>query len=135
MSKALVGKFLPLGSMLKLIGTEDDSLLYFVVARAIKENEAAEIVPRYKVAPHPYGDIPTKAVFSIESTQIIEVLFEAYEDEQDKTLLDDLIYQITHAPKQAVKQETEIGKVDKPSEVNERELLIQDPFYKFRKKR
>ena len=57
MSKELVGKFLPLGSMLKLKGTEDDNLLYFVVARAIKENEAAEIVPRYKVAPHPYGDI------------------------------------------------------------------------------
>ena len=136
MSKELVGKFLPLGSMLKLKGTEDDNLLYFVVARAIKENEAAEIVPRYKVAPHPYGDIPTKAVFSIESTQINEVLFEAYDDEQDKTFLDDLIYQIRHAPKQAVKQEqeTEIGKVDKPSEANERELLIQDPFYKFRKR-
>ncbi|CEN27552.1 MAG: hypothetical protein IKN23_04515 [Lactococcus sp.] len=51
-------------------------------------------------------DVPTKAVFSIESSQIIAVLFDAYEDEQDKI-----------------------------SEANERELLIQDPFYKFRKKR
>ena len=49
-------------------------------------------------------DVPTKAVFSIESSQIIAVLFDAYED-------------------------------DKISEANERELLIQDPFYKFRKKR
>ena len=50
--------------------------------------------------------VVSKVVFSIEFTQIIAVLFDAYEDEQDKI-----------------------------SEANERELLIQDPFYKFRKKR
>lgn len=71
MSTKLVGKFLPLGSMLKLKGTEDDTLLYFVVARAIKKNESDEIVPRYRVAPHPHGDVPTQ-VFSIEVTQIVK---------------------------------------------------------------
>lgn len=58
MSTKLVGKFLPLGSMLKLKGTEDDTLLYFVVARAIKKNRSDEIVRT--IAPHPHGDMPTQ---------------------------------------------------------------------------
>ena len=41
-------RFLPLGSMLQLKETEDDSLLYFIVARAIAKNNTGEIVPNIK---------------------------------------------------------------------------------------
>ena len=133
MSTKLVGKFLPLGSMSKLKGTEDDTLLYFVVARAIKKNESDEIVPRYRVAPHPHGDVPTQEVFSIEVTQIVEVLFEGYENERDVDFVEDLIGRMTNSPKQFTVQKKVETQPEKTPEEDEKEKLKRDPFYKFRK--
>lgn len=116
MSTELVGKFLPLGSMLKLKETEDDSLLYFVVARAIAKNEADEIVPRYKVAPHPYGDVPNQEVFSIDDIQIVEIIFEGYEDEKDSDFVEELIGRMTNAPKQPIVQKKVETTVEKTPE-------------------
>ncbi|EOS8018855.1 hypothetical protein DW630_RS09960 [Enterococcus hirae] len=50
MSMELSTPFLPLGSVLKLKETENDSLYYFIVARAISKNDKGEIFSRYKVA-------------------------------------------------------------------------------------
>lgn len=133
MNTELVGKFLPLGSMLKLKETEDDNSLYFVVARAIAKNEADEIVPRYKVAPHPYGDVPNQEVFSIDVTQIAEIIFKGYEDEKDSEFVEEMIGRMTNAPKQPSVQKKVETTSEKTPEEDEKEKLLRDPFYKFRK--
>ncbi|BAO08345.1 hypothetical protein EMQU_2788 [Enterococcus mundtii QU 25] len=51
MREEMITPFLPLGSILRLVGTEDDQLLYFVVARAIAKNEEEKVIARYRVAP------------------------------------------------------------------------------------
>ena len=112
---------------------QQNPLLYFVVARAIKKNESDEIVPRYRVAPHPHGDVPTQEVFSIEVTQIVEVLFEGYENERDVDFVEDLIGRMTNSPKQFTVQKKVETQPEKTPEEDEKEKLKRDPFYKFRK--
>lgn len=89
-------------------------------------------MPRYKVAPHPVGDIPTEEVFSIEDSQIVEVVFEGYENEADKDFLDDLLGRMSNAPAQAPVQQKEQTAPQTSPEEEEQEKLKKDPFYKFR---
>jgi hypothetical protein len=127
MSEDLTTPFLPLGSVLKLKDTLNDTLYYFIVARAIAKNGNGEIVSRYKVAPYPFGDIPTQEVFSIEVEQIIEVLFEGFSDKTDEEFLENLLSQMNGSTESFPKDseaEVEIG-----SELEK----IEDPFYSFRK--
>lgn len=119
-------RFLPLGSMLQLKETEDDSLLYFIVARAITKNSTGEIVPRYKVAPHPCGDTPNQEVFSINATQIVKVLLEGFENDKDKEFVENMLEKMVNSPKQVASKEKTVSK-------GEVEKLKVDPFYKFRK--
>lgn len=123
--------FLPLGSVLKLDGTENNEQLYFIVARAVAKNEEG-ITARYRVAPHPYGDVPSQEVFSINANQIIEVLFEGFHDQADKVFLDDLLVRISQAQNQQPPVQEEKVPIVENIEKNEEEQLNEDPFYQFR---
>lgn len=129
----LKGRFLPLGSMLQLKETEDDSLLYFIVARAIAKNNTGEIVPRYKVAPHPYGDTPNQEVFSIDATQIVKVLFEGYENNKDVEFVENMFERMTNTLEQSNSKTNSSPINVNKSQEEEIENLRKDPFYKFRK--
>lgn len=148
MREQITGDFLPLGSVLKLKDTENDELLYLVVARAVAKRKTDEIVPRYRVAPHPYGDVPSQEVFPIETEQIVEVLFTGYADQADEDFLAQLLLQMakgekagsatakTNQPEVEVQTEpsaqTDTG-TQTESALDEEAKLKEDPFYKFRK--
>ncbi|NAA54089.1 DUF4176 domain-containing protein [Enterococcus faecalis] len=127
MSEDLTTPFLPLGSVLKLKDTLNDTLYYFIVARAIAKNGNGEIVSRYKVAPYPFGDVPTQEVFSIEVEQIIEVLFEGFSDKKDEEFLENLLSQMNGSTESFPKDSE--AEVEISSELEK----IEDPFYSFRK--
>lgn len=136
MTKTLNGEFLPLGSIVRLEGTDHDNWLYFIVARAITRGEEEDIIPRYRVAPHPFGDTPSQEVFSIRDSQIVEVIFKGYQDREDEKFLDGL-FELMEG---SLKDEGGGKVVANPTptlspvqKVNEGELLKKDPFYKFRK--
>ncbi|AZV33886.1 hypothetical protein CVT43_05915 [Enterococcus faecalis OG1RF] len=132
MSEDLTTPFLPLGSVLKLKDTTNDTLYYFIVARAIAKNGNGEIVSRYKVAPHPFRDIPTQEVFSIEVEQIIEVLFEGFSDKTDEEFLENLLSQMNGSA-ESFQKDSE-PEVEKSSELEKTEMETNgDPFYYFRK--
>lgn len=134
MTQKLTGDFLPLGSIVRLEETEHDDWLYFIVARAITKGGGDIIVPRYRVAPHPFGDTPTQEVFSIRDSQIVEVVFKGYENQEDENFLNKLFQMMENAgtdQKQVVKETP--TPIPAKKEVEEDELLKNDPFYKFRK--
>lgn len=124
--------FLPLGSILRLEEPENDRMLYVVVARAIAKNELDEIFSRYKVAPHPFGDVPSQEVFTISADQIAEVIFEGYSDQKDQEFLDDLLIKMANGPI-VVPETPEPEVIQEPEPIlDEAEQLQEDPFYKFR---
>ena len=133
MREEMITPFLPLGSILRLVGTEDDQLLYFVVARAIAKNEEENVISRYRVAPHPFGDVPSQEVFSIHADQITEVLFEGFQNQDDEEFLDDLLRQLKEAQNHPLPvQEEPSAPIAETVEINEEERLKEDPFYQFR---
>lgn len=130
--------FLPLGSMVRLDNEEIyGTRLYLVVARAIAKNEQGKIISRYKVAPHPFGYIPSEEIFSIEFGDILDVVFEGYSNETDSQFLEELIRRMTNAmANQASSVEKMTPEPQKAEEIQdeyEDEKLKEDPFYKFRK--
>lgn len=132
MSIELITPFLPLGSVLRLKGTENDLLYYFIVARAISKNDKGEIVSRYKVAPHPFGDVPYQEVFSIGIEQIVEVVFEGFSNEIDKEFLEDLLSQINSSSTLPLNNpESEVEENTEPEITGI--IKNEDPFYYFRK--
>ncbi|EGO2826332.1 DUF4176 domain-containing protein [Enterococcus faecalis] len=135
MSEELSTPFLALGSVIRLNEGIHGAMLFFIVARAIAKNNDGKIISRYKVAPHPFGDVPTENVFSIRHDEISEVVFEGYTNEIDNKFLESLITKMTNAKDIPVAQPT--AQVVAPNEseeiVDEKEKLKKDPFYKFRK--
>lgn len=124
--------FLPLGSILRLEEVEDNQSLYLVVARAIAKNELDEIFSRYKVAPHPFGDVPSQEVFTISANEIAEVMFEGYSDQNDQDFLDDLLIKMANGPV-VVPDDPAIVVFQEPEPIiDESVKLREDPFYKFR---
>ncbi|MBF8807771.1 MAG: DUF4176 domain-containing protein [Enterococcus lacertideformus] len=124
--------FLPLGSILRLEEPETDQILYVVVARAIAKNEMDKIFSRYKVAPHPFGDVPSQEVFTISADQIAEVIFEGYSDKKDQEFLDDLLLKMANGPI-IVPEVPESKMIQEPEPIlDETEQLQEDSFYKFR---
>ncbi|WP_458102754.1 hypothetical protein [Enterococcus faecalis] len=90
------------------------------------------MVSRYKVAPHPFGDIPTQEVFSIEVEQIMEVLFEGFSDKTDEEFLENLLSQMNGSAESFPKDSE--SEVEKSSELEKTEMETNgDPFYYFRK--
>lgn len=140
MTEKAAKDFLPLGSVLKLTGTDNDELFYMIVARAVAITETEDIVPRYRVAPHPYGDIPSQEIFSISAREIVEILFRGYADQADDDFLAHLIEQASKGEKlipsvaQSGAQTAQPTPLAQPKPVmDEAARLKEDPFYKFRK--
>lgn len=132
MREAISTPFLPLGSILRLEEPENDQILYVVVARAIAKNDLDEIFSRYKVAPHPFGDVPSQEVFTVSADQIAEVIFEGYSDQKDQEFIDDLLIKMANGPI-VVPEAPESEVIPEPAPIlNEAEQLQADPFYKFR---
>lgn len=136
MSEEMSTPFLPLGSILRLQDTGDDQLLYLVVARAIAKNEVDEIISRYKVAPHPFGDVPSQEVFTVSADQIVEVVFEGYSDQEDEAFLNELLERMANGPAPVAAPITPEPEISEEAEVvivmDENQKLQEDPFYKFR---
>ncbi|MBF0777456.1 DUF4176 domain-containing protein [Streptococcus cuniculi] len=127
--------FLPLGTVVTLVDTmefEPEHSTYFIVARAIIKNSEEEIVPRYRVAPHPYGDIPSQEILSINADEIEDILFKGFENAEDEAFVNMLLDKM----KNYVSNPTQ-GSLQKPDQpqkkvVSEQERLAKDPFYKFK---
>ena len=72
-------------------------------------------------------------MFSIDVTQIAEIIFKGYEDEKDSEFVEEMIGRMTNAPKQPSVQKKVETTSEKTPEEDEKEKLLRDPFYKFRK--
>ena len=91
----LRGHLLGLGSIVRL-GGETASGLFVVLARGAFRPDAAgsEVVPRYLVGPHPFGEAPDQETFPILADEMDEVVFEGYTDAADAAFLADLLDQL-----------------------------------------
>lgn len=136
MNKELTGDFLPLGTIVRLQDTENDEQLYFIIARAITRSADDTVIPRYRVAPHPYGDIPSQEILTIEGNQIVEVVFKGYEDQEDQVLLDSLFDKMQEAEKSGSGSKAKKPTASRPAKptADDKEQLGKDPFYKFKQK-
>lgn len=125
-------KLLPLGSIVRIEEPEATQTFYLVIARAIAKNESDEVFSRYKVAPHPYGDVPSQEIFTINADQISEIVFEGYSNQQDQEFLDNLFVKMSTSEISVPDtHESEIIPEEEPI-ISEQQRLQEDPFYKFR---
>lgn len=90
----LTGVLLGLGSIVRLDG-ESAAGLFVVLARGVHrpDSESPEVVPRYLVGPHPYGEAPDRETFPILAKDVMEVVHEGYADAADAVFLDELLDQ------------------------------------------
>ena len=132
MIENLTTPFLPLGTILQISEADYKEQLYFVVARAITKLDSDEIVSRYRIAPHPYGDTPSQEILSINSEQITKVIFEGYKNQQDEEFLEELLKKMLEQS-----HEIETDEENRYEEVIETVMddeikLEEDPFFRFR---
>ncbi|WP_258046036.1 DUF4176 domain-containing protein [Leifsonia shinshuensis] len=94
-SLELQGGLLGLGSIVRL-ETPGVSGLFVVLARGAfrPDKERTEVVPRYLVAPHPFGEAPDQETFPILVDAIQQVVFEGYTDDADTSFLENLLDQM-----------------------------------------
>lgn len=139
MTLTLIGTLLGLGSVVK-IENENYNGLYVVLARGGMKEGEGNVVPRYLVGPHPYGEAPDQETFPILDSGIKEVVFEGYSDEADEAFLKDLLFQMEHGrrvnktAKQFKAALTELPEVQSSDEAISEEMAKRkiDPFYKLR---
>ncbi|MGO4592441.1 DUF4176 domain-containing protein [Leifsonia sp. 2TAF2] len=95
MTLELKGAVLGLGSMVRL-DNEDATGLFVVLARGAfrPDGDRNEVVPRYLVGPHPYGETPDRETFPILAAEVQEVVHEGYTDAADAAFLEDLLDQM-----------------------------------------
>ncbi|MFK3669734.1 DUF4176 domain-containing protein [Leifsonia aquatica] len=95
MTLELSGELLGLGSIVRL-ENESASGLFVVLARGAfrPDGERNEVVPRYLVGPHPYGEAPDRETFPILASDVREVVHKGYTDAADAVFLEDLLNQI-----------------------------------------
>ena len=128
----------------------DDSLdkvskKFVIIARAIKKGDKDNILARYRVAPHPFGDVPSQEILTVNEDQIKEVIFEGYLDDSDDNFVSDLVGKLSSIksevsvdPKQVQvveKRKVEVEKTVPKTEVSQENSdtnIIKDAFYKFR---
>ncbi|EGP4752179.1 DUF4176 domain-containing protein [Enterococcus faecium] len=151
-------EFLGLGSMIEV--DDMDALLdtkYVVIARAIGKDSKENTILRYMIAPHPFGDIPSKKgnILTISESQVKKVLTHGYLDEKDDALFDELLTKMNQSirnqtsssmpnfkteadnlkeQKKIELQAQEAKKLENDRLEKEHALLRRDPFYKFRKR-
>jgi hypothetical protein len=93
---------LGLGSVVRL-ESKNASGLFVVLARGAfrPDTELTEVVPRYLVGPHPYGEAPDHETFPILAAEIKEVVHHGYTDTADTAFLEDLLDQMEHGRRPA----------------------------------
>ncbi|MFC4652341.1 DUF4176 domain-containing protein [Lactococcus nasutitermitis] len=142
-------KFLGLGTMVEVENTAAlPDTKYVVIARAVGKNREGETILRYRLAPHPFGDVSANQgdILTVEESEITNTYVEGYRDKKDDDFLDDMMKQMTGALKEVkttekavipikdVEVKEKILVVEQHFDINkEQEMLKQDPFYKFRK--
>ncbi|MFJ8894784.1 DUF4176 domain-containing protein [Leifsonia sp. NPDC102414] len=91
----LAGMLLGLGSVVRL-ESQSVSGLFVVLARGAfrPDSNRDEVLARYLVGPHPYGEAPDQETFPVLASDVREVVFEGYLDDADATFLEDLLDQM-----------------------------------------
>ena len=121
--------FIPLGSAIKL---QDDTNVYVIISRAFMQTEEGEILAGYQAVLYPYGQGGQQKTYIVKANEIEEVLVTGYADEKrEEEFVQERLDELTLRMKQATQSTTEKEAVKKIP--TEQELLIQDPFYKFRR--
>ena len=136
----LQGALLGLGSIVRL-ETPAASGLFVVLARGAfrPDQERSEVVPRYLVAPHPYGEAPDQETFPILAEAIDEVVFEGYSDAADASFLQDVLVQMengrrpTTPAKQFAGALTEIPEMSDDADGSDAADSSGDPFFELRR--
>ncbi|GAA2048597.1 DUF4176 domain-containing protein [Leifsonia soli] len=95
MTLEMTEEFLGLGSIVRL-GDDTGTGLHVVLARGAfrPDNARNEVVPRYLVGPHPYGEAPDRETFPVLATDIQGVVHHGYTDAADAGFLADLLDQM-----------------------------------------
>lgn len=98
----LQGALLGLGSVVRM-NTSEASGLFVVLARGAyrPDQERNEVIPRYLLAPHPYGEARDQETFAVLAGAIDEVVFEGYTDAADASFLEDLLDQMENGRRAA----------------------------------
>lgn len=139
MGLKLKDSLLGLGSIVT-IESENHEGLYVILARgAMKVNNSEEVIPRYLVGPHPYGEAPDQETFPILNSEISKIIFEGYFDDNDEQFIKDLLHQMEYGkkPTQAAKQYkeslTEISEVESiNTDFSDYVMKKHDPFINLR---
>lgn len=137
MAFELDGVLLGLGSIVR-IEKESVQELVVVLARGVfrADKNQDQVVPRYLVGPHPYGEAPDRETFPILATDIQDVVFEGYTDDADAEFLEDLLDQMQHGRRTTTSAEQFKGALtnlpdvqpDDVDVVDEAENARRDPF-------
>ena len=140
MTLEMTGDLLGLGSIVRL-ETESASGLFVVLARGAfrPDNTRNEVVARYLVGPHPYGEAPDRETFPIVATEIHTVVHHGYTDAADTEFLTDLLDQMengrrtTTQVKQFAGALTDIPDAIPSGEASEQAAQVRaDPFFELR---
>ena len=95
MTLELAGTLLGLGSVVRLESGSHSGLFVVLARGALRpDSDLEEVVPRYLVGPHPYGEAPDQETFPILAGDVREVVHEGYTDEADAAFLEDLLDQM-----------------------------------------
>ena len=127
MTLDLTGEFLGLGSVVRL-NDDNHSGLFVILARGgyRPDRDRNEVVPRYLVGPHPYGEAPDQETFPILASAIVEVVREGYLDEADAAFVDDLLNQMENGPRPIVRAQQFAGPLTELPEAQATENLAVD---------
>ncbi|MEV8213078.1 DUF4176 domain-containing protein [Leifsonia sp. NPDC077715] len=141
MALELQGALLGLGSIVRL-ESENWTGLFVVLARGAyrPHQEHNEVVPRYLLAPHPYGEAPDQETFPLLASEIVEVVFEGYTDDADAAFLADLLDQMENGARPVVRatqftEELTAIPAARPEKAEPGEIAdtVGDPFFELRR--
>ena len=106
MPLSMEGSLLGLGSVVRLDDASRTGLFVILARGAYRPDaERNDVLARYLVAPHPYGEAPDQETFPILSGEIDAVVFEGYTDEADTAFLADLLHQMEHGRRPSARAE------------------------------
>jgi hypothetical protein len=106
MAFELEGTLLGLGSIVRIENASVRGLFVVLARGALRaDSEKNQVLPRYLVGPHPYGEAPDRETFPILAEEIQDVVFEGYTDDADQAFLEDLLDQMQHGRRAATPAE------------------------------
>jgi hypothetical protein len=106
MTLEITQELLGLGSIVRL-ENEKATGLYVVLARGAfrPDKERNQVVPRYLVGPHPYGEAPDRETFPVLATEIQTVVHYGYTDAADTEFVTDLLDQMENGRRETKRAE------------------------------